>query len=213
MKVNFYIDGFNFYFGLRDKSKEFPHWKKYYWLDMLKLCNNFIGEGQQIQKIKYFTAPPLSEGKRTRQEAFLNANKFINKGIFEVHNGKYVKQKIKCRACSHESERPEEKRTDVNIATHMIGDCYNKEVDKIILLTADSDLLPPIEFILDNVKDAKVKLILPPCRKSYDLTRYMKSKKQSFSRLDNSEDVFRMSMMPDAVITNTVTYTRPDNWK
>jgi len=29
----FYIDDFNLYFGLKDKG-----WRKYYWLDLEKLC-------------------------------------------------------------------------------------------------------------------------------------------------------------------------------
>ena len=35
-----YIDGFNFYYGLKAK-----HWKRYYWIDPYKLACNLIHVG------------------------------------------------------------------------------------------------------------------------------------------------------------------------
>ena len=37
-RVIVYIDGFNFYFGLKSNAK----WKKYYWLDIVKLFEMFM---------------------------------------------------------------------------------------------------------------------------------------------------------------------------
>jgi hypothetical protein len=50
-RVVAYIDGFNLYFGLKDRG-----WKKYYWLDIQKLCENLIISNQELVKVKYFTA-------------------------------------------------------------------------------------------------------------------------------------------------------------
>ena len=41
--------------------------------------------------------------------------------------------------------RPEEKKTDVNISVRMIKDCIQDKTDKLILVSADSDLIPPLE--------------------------------------------------------------------
>ena len=57
-RVTFYIDGFNFYYGLRRTKRNEPQWADYYWIDMVKLCQGFLGEGQEVEKVIYFTASP-----------------------------------------------------------------------------------------------------------------------------------------------------------
>jgi len=54
-RVIAYIDGFNLYFGLRDKG-----WRRYLWLDVQKLSTNLLKPGQQLVFTKYFTAVPPS---------------------------------------------------------------------------------------------------------------------------------------------------------
>ncbi len=76
-RVTFYIDGFNFYYGLRRTKRTEPQWGDYYWVDMVKLCEGFLGEDQVVEKVVYFTASPLNPEKSSRQSAFLNANKLI----------------------------------------------------------------------------------------------------------------------------------------
>lgn len=41
-RVIVYIDGFNFYFGLKSNA----NWKKYYWLDVVKLFEMFMRPNQ-----------------------------------------------------------------------------------------------------------------------------------------------------------------------
>ena len=82
-RVTFYIDGFNFYYGLRRTKRTEPQWGDYYWIDMVKLCEGFLGEDQVVEKVIYFTASPLNPEKNSRQSAFLNANKLINGDRFK----------------------------------------------------------------------------------------------------------------------------------
>ena len=98
-RVTFYIDGFNFYYGLRRTKCNEPQWGDYYWIDMVKLCEGFLGEGQQFEKVIYFTASPLNPEKSSRQSAFLNANKLLNGERFEVVRGKYLDKQIQCHIC------------------------------------------------------------------------------------------------------------------
>lgn len=100
-RVTFYIDGFNFYCGLRRTKCNEPQWGDYYWIDMVKLCEGFLGEGQQFEKVIYFTASPLNPEKSSRQSAFLNANKLLNGERFEVVRGKYLDKQIQCHICHH----------------------------------------------------------------------------------------------------------------
>ena len=113
-RVTFYIDGFNFYYGLRRTRKVEPWWGNYYWIDIVKLCESFLGDGQELTKVVYFTASPLSPEKSSRQSAFLNANSLINGDRFEVVRGKYLEKHLSCPNCHYSISRPEEKKTDVN---------------------------------------------------------------------------------------------------
>lgn len=64
----FYIDGFNLYFGLKAKG-----WRKYYWLDLQKLCSKFLLPHEELAKIRYFTAriSGPDKGKISRQGTYL----------------------------------------------------------------------------------------------------------------------------------------------
>ena len=42
---------------------------------------------------------------------------------------------------------PEEKRTDVNMALHMVTDAINKEVGRLVLISGDSDLVPALKMV------------------------------------------------------------------
>lgn len=50
--------------------KASPIWGEFYWLDLVKFCNSFWGEGQELSKVVYFTATPLNPEKSSRQSAF-----------------------------------------------------------------------------------------------------------------------------------------------
>jgi DNA polymerase II large subunit len=76
-----YIDGFNLYFGLREKG-----WKKYYWLNLKRLTEKLLKPHQSLEMVKYFTSnisagnessPPWLQKKmkekRKRQLTYLEA--------------------------------------------------------------------------------------------------------------------------------------------
>lgn len=65
-RVIVYIDGFNFYFGLKSNAK----WKKYYWLDIVKLFEMFMRPNQELVAVKYFSAKPDDIDQSLRQNAF-----------------------------------------------------------------------------------------------------------------------------------------------
>lgn len=79
-RVTFYIDGFNFYYGLKRTKSIDPDWKAFYWIDFVKLFSQFLGKDQVLEKVIYFTASPLDPNKSSRQSALLNANRLLNPG-------------------------------------------------------------------------------------------------------------------------------------
>ncbi|NCP84556.1 MAG: NYN domain-containing protein [Bacteroidetes bacterium] len=208
MKTIFYVDGFNFYYGLKKQTGINPVWRKAYWVDFVELFKQFLGEDDDFVKVKYFTASPLNSGKNSRQSALFKANNLINGDQFEIIRGKYIEKDILCRSCHTHFTKPEEKRTDVNIATHLVGDCALKLVDKIVLVTADSDLVPPLEFITANFPDIKIKIYFPPANFSNDLVRANTSKrvillKDNLRKFENAvmnETVYKKDGTDSAII-------------
>ena len=107
--------------------------------------------------------------KDTRQDIYLRAIKTISN--VEIIFGKFKKRQIKGFLCSF-SERKrlkkeiveiskwEEKKSDVNIATHIVSDAYKNKFDCAVLISNDTDLTPPLLHIKQNLK--KLVIIISP---------------------------------------------------
>ena len=161
-RVIVYVDGFNFYYGLRKDR----HWRKYYWLDIVKLFERFLRPNQELISVKYFSARPTNDsGKNSRQYAFFQANKENPK--FQLILGKYLSKDITCFKCGNIIHTHEEKETDTRIATQIVSDAYNNNCDIAIVVSADSDMIPAIE--LAKKTGRRVYLYFPPNHYSSNL--------------------------------------------
>jgi len=218
-RVNFYVDGFNYYFGLKDMKRIDSDWRKFYWLDYVKFFQHFIGGNQTLQKVIYFAAPPPPEPPpigyqgRKRQSILFRANQLLNPNQFEVVMGKFYKKMLTCKVCKAKYTAYEEKDTDVNIATRLIGDCTLDNVDTLVLVTADSDLVPPLKFIRQHYPNKNIRVYFPPANFSVGLEEFMKSCKKPIVRLERSKVKFFNSIMPDTVTASGKTLTIPAKWK
>jgi len=208
-RVIFYIDGFNFYYGLRDKCKESREWKAFYWLDFVAFSKQFVADEQELVKVKYFTAAPLNVGKRSRQAALLSANKLLNPAVFEIIRGKYYSKNTSCHLCKGVFQTFEEKRTDVNISIHMLLDCFHNSVDKLVLITADSDLITTVQTIKTHFPEKEIKIYFPPKRTSYELFDVCKP----VVYLENNKKKFENAVMNNVVTDGIKKYTKPPEWK
>ena len=54
--------------------------------------------------------------------------------------------------------------TDVNIATHLLVDAYQDKYDMAMLISGDSDLVPPIKAVHENFPAKRVFVAFPPKR-------------------------------------------------
>jgi len=212
-RVTFYIDGFNFYYALKRSKKTDPVWNRFYWIDFIKLFSQFLGSNQILSKVVYFTATPLSSQKSSRQGTLFNANKLVNGDRFEVVRGKYFDKQVICPSCKYSINKPEEKRTDVNISVRMIGDCVLDNTDILVLVSADSDLTPPIEFIQKHYKNKTVRVYFPPNSFCNDINYNMMKNKKKIVKLSDNKSKFTNSIMPDVVTDGTKTFTIPEKWK
>jgi uncharacterized LabA/DUF88 family protein len=164
-KVITYVDGFNLYFGLKEKG-----WKRYYWLNLVALAKGFLKPGQTLQKVKYFSSRiTMPADKAKRQNEFIEALETIPE--ISIYYGKYQNNDVTCNKCGHIMLKPNEKMTDVNIAVEMLADAFMDSFDVAILISADSDLTGPIKHIRKLFPAKQVIIAFPPSRFSYELQK------------------------------------------
>jgi hypothetical protein len=209
-RTTVYIDGFNFYHGLKDAIYKLEdRWLRYYWLDFVKFAEQLLDEGDELISVKYFTAQPLEDHKKKRQSALFKANKFLHGDRVQIVNGKYYKKRVKCKgSCKEFFKLHEEKRTDVNISVHMMGDCAFNKTDKIILISADSDLMPPLEHISEYYKHIKLEVFFPPCRQSSDIKDFL----SDCESLTSHRPKFEKAVMPHNVTVGKKSVDIPEEW-
>jgi uncharacterized LabA/DUF88 family protein len=202
MNVICYIDGFNLYHGLRSKG-----WKRYYWLDVWALAERFLKPGQTLVEVAYFTT--LIKGDPTGQQLqldFISALQATRPGI-HVAYGHYLAKPMECFACGNQYTRHEEKMTDVNIACRMLTDAMDDRFDAALLMSGDSDLVPPVRVIRNRWPAKRVIAVFPPARVSSAL----KSACHGFTSI--GQEKLRQSLLPQQVeIHPGRTVNRPADW-
>ena len=201
-RVIVYIDGFNLYFGLKSKG-----WKRYYWLNLKKLAENILNSTQSLIFTKYFTSrisePP---SKVKRQGIYLEALETLDN--FKIYYGHYLSNPRTCKKCGNIEAVPNEKMTDVNIAVEMLSDAYEDNFDNAILISADSDLVGPIQSILRLFPQKRVVIAFPPDRFSFAL-KEIASASFTIGRKKIAENVF-----PNEVTKkNGYILKKPERWK
>ena len=118
-----------------------------------------------------------------------------------------------CPFCKGDIIRPEEKKTDVNISIRMMADCVQDKTDTIALVSADSDLLPPLEFIQSQYPEKHIKVYFPPSNYSNDLKDNMLHHRSRPVLMIANPYRFRQAVMPDEVTDGEKRYTIPEKWK
>ena len=203
-KVIVYVDGFNFYYGLKGD----PKWKRYYWLDIVKFFEKFMKPDQELIKVKYFSARPDNQEKNARQYAFFQAN--MENSRFQLILGKYLKKKITCFNCGNIINTYEEKESDVRIATQIVSDSYEKNCDIAIVVSADSDMIPSVE--LAKQAGQKVFIYFPPNHYSSNLAALANGHPIQLSKYESR---FRQSLLPDVVHLKEKKYdlSIPEKWE
>jgi len=156
-RIIVYVDGFNLYFGMIEAGFDYCKW-----LNLKLLANNLINDKQEVIEVKYFTSRVSNNpDKQKRQSIYLEA--LVSVGV-KIYYGHYQRDTITCKVCGSVWPNYNEKMTDVNIATQIILDAYKNEYDAAILISGDSDLVPPIKAVHENFKNKRVIVAFPPKR-------------------------------------------------
>lgn len=141
-----YVDGFNVYYGA---VKGTP----YKWLDYEALCRRLLPH-DNIVKIRYFTALvkelPDRPGARQRQNIYLRALRTLP--LVQIYYGRFTLHKKNMRLASPPAQgnprvevlKPEEKGSDVNLATNLLLDAFEKRCTTAVVISNDADLAEAI---------------------------------------------------------------------
>jgi uncharacterized LabA/DUF88 family protein len=159
MRVCCYVDGFNLYHAI-DALKD----NRLKWLDLRSLAQSYCSEDDELLKVKYFSALNTWDApKRKRHINYVNA--LENTGT-EVFLSKFAKVRKYCNRSNQFCPMREEKQTDVSIAVEIMSDCYELNLDRIIIISADSDQVPVVKKIRTRFPALSVLMVAPPKRLS-----------------------------------------------
>ena len=205
-----YIDGFNLYRGMR--AARMQH---LLWLDLYKLIRRISPKNSQVVGVKYFTArmlnlkdetdPQYAEGEasRKRQTEYIDALKSTDIQVFE---GKYKRRKVRCHSCDSEWIKPEEKATDVQIATQLLSDAFRGNFDSAMVVTGDADVVPALRVVVAELMLPTI-VAFPPRR----ILAELKGIATSFIHL-NVHDIGKCQL-PGSFEHEGHTFARPEKWK
>jgi uncharacterized LabA/DUF88 family protein len=201
-RVAAYVDGFNLYFGLKDKYR-----RRYLWLDLQALATGLLRPGQTLTQVSYFTARIRGQPEsRRRQSDYLDALA-VHSPLVTVVDGRFQAKTHGCRSCGDTWVAYEEKETDVSIAIALLEDSILDRYDMALLVSADSDLCPAVRAAKRLRPDKRIVAAFPPGRHSADLKRTV----DGF--LSIGRDKVSQAQLPDTLTANTgVVLRRPKYW-
>lgn len=135
----------------------------------MSFCKYTLKSSEEISEVFFFTAFYPTDckkkpGRRARHEAYNKA--LISTGV-QIVLGEFRKKGKWCSVCGQNSHAFEEKETDVNIAVEAMNQAW-KGVDKIVVISGDSDCVPIYRFI-QNKTESEVSVIFPPNRTSNEV--------------------------------------------
>jgi uncharacterized LabA/DUF88 family protein len=201
--TNVYIDGFNLYYGA---VKNTP----YRWLDLSKFCHLLLPR-HQIARIKYFTAQvtalPWDAGQPVRQQAYLRALATLpNVEIIYGHFQSNVVQMPLSDGSGYASViKAEEKGSDVALATHLLHDAHKGEYEVAVIVSNDSDLVPPIRIVRQEL--GKVVGLVYPHRRVAARLRF----EVDFLK-EIRTGVLRASQFPPSLEDANGIFCKPPSW-
>jgi len=155
VRVAAYVDGFNLYHAIEALGE--PRLK---WLNLASLASSYLRDGETLSHVRFYTAyNTWDAGKRERHLRYVKALSFS--GV-EIALSQFAKMRKSCHETGRNCMFREEKRTDVAIATDMLSDCYERDISRLLLFTADSDQIPAVEHIKRRFPEASLFMIAPP---------------------------------------------------
>jgi len=220
MATNIYIDGFNLYFGALK-----TRWPQFKWLNIGAFCSALLPT-HTINRIRYFTAlvipSPEDPQMRIRQDIYLRALRTIPNLC--VHDeGWFIRKQVlrrqfplaypKNRPPNSSPQKvyvqlPEEKGSDVNLASYLLLDCFNDDFDEAVVISNDADLAVPIDIVV--TKFHKPVGVVNPHLKGRRSVTLQKVASWTFQTLNRHH--LANSQFPPTLTDSQGTITKPATW-
>ena len=196
----FFIDGLNVYHAIKNSR-----FNQYKWLDYWELAKKFTGQKDRLKGVLYFTAYSVWDNEKIkRHKRLVLANR--DQGV-DVIFGRFRRVTKNCRQCRKKYQTFEEKRTDVNIAIHLLTNAYKDNYDKAVLISGDSDIIPAVQAVKQAFPEKEISLVIPVGGKAHELAQVIGSSVRM------KEVHLRTSQLPNTVtLKNGVILQRPGEW-
>lgn len=161
---------------------------------------------QTLAHTKYFTSRIASPPQKVKRQAtYIDAVTTLPDT--SVFFGKYQLNPVTCYRCGDVRNVPNEKMTDVNIAVELLQDAFLDAFDMAILVSADSDLIAPIEAVKKLFPHKRVIVACPPGRFSHHLCH------AATAHFQIGRGTIAKSRFPDQVKTQSgFVLKRPATW-
>ena len=209
MITNLYIDGFNLYYRAVRGTP-------FKWLDLRKLAETLFPQ-DTIHKVCYFTsllhARPDDPGQPRRQLVYLRA--LTTLPGFEAYYGTFRSGNKRRPLAVPVPGLPdhviiresEEKGSDVNLATRLLVDGFNREYEQAAIVSNDADFASAMRYVRDDL-GLRVTLVNPDRRNTSP--RDLAGAATYVRRLWKGH--LRRSQLPDTLMDETGTITKPFAW-
>ena len=209
MITNLYIDGFNLYYrALKDSP--------FRWLDLRRLGETLFPQ-DTINRVCYFTARlqarPDNPNQPRRQLVYLRALGTIPD--LDIYYGSF-RSGVKRRPLAepvpglptHVLIRDsEEKGTDVNLATRLLVDGFNRDYEQAVVVSNDSDFAGAMRYVRDSLGH-RVTLVNPDPRRTSH--RELVTAATYVRRLWKIH--LRRSQLPETLMDEVGVITKPSGW-
>lgn len=157
VRAGFYIDGFNFYHAVNDLGQ--PHLK---WMSYARLAEALLNRDESVAIVRFFSAlathRPASMARHVELNAALRAE-----GV-DIVLGQFKGRNTRCKACGAQWKHPEEKESDVNVALHLLDDCYRGLIDVAYIVSTDSDIAPAARMVRQRLPHIQLVTVSTPGR-------------------------------------------------
>ena len=215
MQTIVYIDAFNLYYGAcRAPGRR--------WLNPLALAQRLL-PNDEIVEIAYFTAnikhDPEDPGAQDRQRLYHRALKTVPN--LEIFLGRYISKRVRgtlVEPAPDETSKPtvltyEEKGTDVNLATRLLLDGFNRRYESAAVISNDGDLKMPIRVVREELSlhVTVVNPVLHSKHRSAALSPDPLPANASFIRL-SARDVAECQLPDQIVSPKGARLVKPETW-
>lgn len=208
MSTVVYVDGFNLYYGLA-KPLDCK------WVDVLDAVRRQFPRAD-VRRMLFFEA--LVDGpSRANQLAYLAALDSLPEVQLILGRMKRKSRRCHVQTCQHPGDRTwpdyEEKHTDVSIAIAMVDDAHRGQCDRMVLVTADTDLLPAARMAKTIRPSLHVTLCVPALDRSRIRGSEELAKACDRATLLDAEALVRAQMPPSFTDGSGQTHGIPKAWR